>query len=299
MISTIQDYDQELEFISIMKDLVQAEEEVSVRKMQAIRASVLSTRNFIDQISQTYNDLKSAYKLKLLQQREIKASNSKVKLPGVKKTKKSAVVLLSAEEKLSGEVNQALFKKFATYLKKNPGEDIVIAGKTGRSLYQQSGLHLPYRYFNLPEVSLSIESLRPVINFLLLYKNVNVFYGKFISFVRQDPTSINITGESLEQTTKTPDKDTQIAKVPLYIFEPSLEEILQFFETQIFTSFFKQVVDESLLAQIGSRIMSLEQSSNRINEKEKKMTVQRRKIQRQISNSKALQALAGYSIWFS
>jgi F0F1-type ATP synthase gamma subunit len=86
-----------------------------------------------------------------------------------------------------------------------------------------------------------------------------------------------------------PSEKTDTARV--IIFEPSPEEILSFFETQIFTSLFKQTINESYLAQIGSRIMVLETASARIESRLKELDKEFKRIQRQKQNKKQLKSL--------
>ena len=60
-------------------------------------------------------------------------------------------------------------------------------------------------------------------------------------------------------TEKSEDKSFQ-----LYFFEPSLEEVVIFFETEIFASLLEQVFHESRLAKTASRMMLLDRASQNI-----------------------------------
>jgi F0F1-type ATP synthase gamma subunit len=276
----------ESELVNTLQGLVQTTEEVYVIKMGKIRNSVLDTRYFMDNLGQTFTRVRLAYHQLLL----TKTGRDKFQFPELKNKTRSVAVLLSASEKLSGEINRKIFEKFWQYLDKNPSSDVVIAGKTGRIIFQQKAVNRPYRFFDIPEEILTVEHLRSIISHLIDYQEVNVFYGKFISFVLQQETRSNISGQSLSDTQSLlPSEKTDTARV--IIFEPSPEEILSFFETQIFTSLFKQTINESYLAQIGSRIMVLETASARIESRLKELDKEFKRIQRQKQNKKQLKSL--------
>ena len=55
------------------------------------------------------------------------------------------------------------------------------------------------------------------------------------------------------------------------MFEPSLEKILMFFETEIFASLFNHTVKESQLAKFASRVLALDQADEKMQNRLKKL----------------------------
>lgn len=83
----------------------------------------------------------------------------------------------------------------------------------------------------------------------------------------------------------------------MYYFEPSLKTILAFFEDQVFTSILKQVVDESELSRLASRIKSMEDSLSSIEKEELLLRKAYLRTKRLMENNKQIQRIAGINLW--
>ena len=280
----------ETQLVRTINDLVQSFEQIYVTKMQHVRQSVLETRTFNEGINNLFFELKAAYHQQVLEIIEKRRKNLQL-MNIAYKQKETVAVLLSANEKLSGDINQKVFNNFYNYIQEHKDIDIVIAGKSGKKLFDQKSTDRAYHYYDLPEEAVGIQSLRQIINNLLEYKQVKVFYGKFNNFINQVETMSDISGESENEDTKL------VKHQKKFLFEPSLDEILEYFENQIFTALFKQTVHESYLAQIGSRIMSLESTSAKIQEKLKLLDYEEKRAIKQKRNKKQLQSMAGITYW--
>src|SRR5258708_40304316 len=134
--------------------------------------------------------------------------------------------------------------------------DIAIVGKTGKELYDTSSINHPYTFFDLPDVLHSMEELKPLISHILQYEHVTVFYGRFVNIVTQEAAYTSISGDEQVETIEKQERPKEYG----FIFEPSIEEVLDFFETQIFSSLFKQTIVEAELARLASRIKAMEQA---------------------------------------
>ena len=77
-----------------------------------------------------------------------------------------------------------------------------------------------------------------------------------------------------------------------YIFEPSVEKILMFFETQIFASLFDQAVRENQLAKFASRILSMDRASDNIRNRLKELNLQSMRISHYLVNKKQINSLS-------
>jgi len=82
-----------------------------------------------------------------------------------------------------------------------------------------------------------------------------------------------------------------------FIFEPSLEKLLNFFETQVFSSLFKQTVTEAELARLASRIKAMEQAIVFITTRMENLSSAQRRAKRNLENRKQLERVAGISLW--
>jgi len=301
---------EEVSLVKTLGSIVQAYEEIYVLKIQKVRDSVIKTRSFMVDLSEIFKDLREIY---LYQQAK---NSSKKNLSDsflIQKSKNSVAVLLSASRAFSREINQKVMSLFLDFVNQNPC-DLVVVGKIGKELYDQRGGKKVYQFYDLPEEITDENLIKPIIDNLIQYEKVNVFYGKFINLIEQIQSQSNITGEvQIEPNQKIKSEENRLSVSIIenkvrpsskdgagktdYLFEPSLEEILAFFEKQIFTSLFKQSLNESYLAQIGSRIKSLNESSDNIQKHLEYLAFAERKLNKTLEGKKQRQRLAGISLW--
>lgn len=281
----------ELGLVGTFKMLVQAYEEIAVIKMQRVRNSVLSSREYLSRLSEVFYDVKSNYKKQI---EKLLAKNKK----GVgafsfltqTKNGKSVSLLLSANAGLYGDIVGRVYRLFIESIKKEQ-TDIVIIGKIGKELFDTEKIGRNYDYFELPDTGVKLEDLKQIVNKILNYEKVDVFYGKFKTVVSQDPTVTNVSGESFEEA-----KEEAKEKITFH-FEPSLSRIVQFFQNQVFTSLFKQTISESELAKFASRIKAMEDALSNIEKTEGNLISESRRVTKLIRNKKQIEMLAGISMW--
>ena len=306
----------EIEFNKTFRYITQAYEEIAVLKMRKVRASVLSTREYLSHLTEVFFDLKKA-KEKQNQLAKLKSSSKdntdkeKKTLINAEADKKNTSdkiarkvsVLLSANTTLYGDLIGRIFQLFLKNIKKD-NSDLIIVGRVGKRMYDQQENKKPYVYFEIPDVGITLEELKPVIFHLVKYQKIQVYYGKFESIVTQKEISSNISGDNPYLFK---DKEEKLANTDLkkdlnnpnfqYLFEPDLDNILAFFEDLIASSLFRQTVHETQLARWASRILSMEKAQTNIDMAIKKLYFSRTKIIKQNENQKQLNRLAGLSLW--
>ncbi len=282
---------EELEALNSLKDLAESYEEIAVVRMQKIRDSVLKTRDFLADISDVFVDLKSSYN------REVKDLMAKIKsgdqslLPMLHKINKTLLVYLSSNGGLYGAVTQKTYKLFMQELEKNEKDktDIVVIGNAGRIMFEGSGTGRPYEYFEIPDTSIDMDHIKQLMQKFLQYEKVSVFYGKFGNVVKQSPIETSITGEDIFET----ETLAQIPREDRFIFEPTLQKIFHFFETQIMANLFSQTLLENQLARHASRVNAMEEALGHIEEETKKLNVEKVRAKHLLDNKKQLEAISG------
>ncbi len=280
---------EQIELMGTLKLITQAYEEISVMRMQRIRDAVLKTRIFLDEISAVFVNVKENYRNQVAFGFHGQKKDPK-KLLELNKNGKEVAVLISTNSKLNGEIISKVFRDFIAYIQSHE-VDVVIVGKVGVQMLQQAGIKKQYTFFELDENNISLESLKPLVLDLVQYKQVNVFYGRFESLMFQNVDKDNLSGDVIEdgETDTTAEKPRQIEQ---FIFEPSIEKILQFFETQIFSSLVKQTVSEAELARYASRIRAMDEAMQHIDKTNKDLYGQRRKLKQIINNKKQLETVS-------
>ncbi len=286
---------EELEALNSIKELAESYEEIAVVRMQKIKDSVLRTRQFLTSLSDVYVDLKSSYG------REIKELLEKVKkgdkhvFPTLQKNGKTLLVYLSSNGKLYGSVTQKTYRLFMEEVRKvqNDTTDIVIIGKAGKEMYDTSEAKKAYEYFEIPDTTVEITHIKKLMVKFLQYEKVYIFYGKFGNVVKQSPIATSITGETLFES----EAPAQVPREDRFIFEPTLEKIFHFFETQIMANLFSQTLLENQLARHASRVSAMEEALVNIEEEGKKLHQQQVRIKHLMQNKKQLETISGVLLW--
>jgi ATP synthase F1 gamma subunit len=283
---------EELEALNSLKELAESYEEIAVVRMQKIKDSVLKTRDFLAHLSDVFVDLKSSYS------REVKDLLARIKkgdktlMKNLQKINKTLMVYLSSNGRLYGSVTQKTFKLLVADVKKSTEADVdmVVIGKAGKEMYEGSSVgSRPFEYFDLPDSDFNVDHIKNLMRKFLQYERVHIYYGKFGNVVQQTPIQTSITGEDIFET-ETP---VQVPREDRFIFEPTLEKIFHFFETQIMANLFAQTVLENQLARHASRVNAMEEALGNIEEEGKKLNQQKTRIKHLLQNKKQLETVSG------
>jgi ATP synthase F1 gamma subunit len=276
------DINEKIGEIDTLQKLVDAYEEIASIRMKKTRSSVLSNRNFQDEINLLFDQVRLSYVKEVASLAKKKGPKDK-NITFLPHNGKIVAVLLSANTGLYGEIVGQTFQKFIGEAREGTSE-LTIVGKHGLSLYLAEGLNKPYTYFDLPDYGQDKMQLAEIVKHIVQYEEIHVYYGKFKNVISQEVTKLAISAEiSLSEK--------GITKPISYIFEPSLEKILMFFETEIFASLFEQAVKESQLAKFASRFLAMDRAMGNIKEELKNMSFEKIRIVHNNSNRKQLDML--------
>ena len=271
-----------------LTSMIEAYEEIAATRIKRTRDSVLKSRSYLSEINDIFQQVKSSYRHELDALMKKGKIKDPAKLSFVQRNGKTLSVFISANTGLYGDIVQKTFDLFIKQIE-NQQTDVAIIGKLGASLFEDYAIKVPYTYFELSDQNLDQEKLQQIATFLLQYERVVVYYEQFQSIVKQEAIMSDISGNLIEEN-----REIEIIK---YLFEPSLEKILGFFESEIFSSIFEQTVHESLLAKFASRMINLAQASENTKKRLKYLNFQKEQIKHRDNNRKQLQSISSMSLW--
>jgi ATP synthase F1 gamma subunit len=268
---------EEIQDLEGLRTLTDIYGEIASVRMKKIRESVLYNREFLNAIHGIFKEVLASYAEKF--EEEARAG----KITFLSHNGKTVATFISANTGFYGEVVQQVFREFIKEARKGSVE-VTIVGRLGLSLLKQVEPNMPYTYFDLPDYGINKNQLDQIIRHLVQYEEIHVYYGKYQNLVRQLPTMYNISAgtfikEAEKETTK-------------YLFEPSIEEILMFFEAEIFASLFDQSVRESQLAKFASRMMAMDTANENIEKKLTKVRLEKLRAGHRQDDKRQLDALA-------
>lgn len=282
---------EDLEALNSIKDLAESYEEIAVVRMQKIKDSVLKTREFLVELSDVFVDLKSSYEREVKDLIKRMEKGEKTLLKELQKNGKTLLVYLSSNGHLYGSVTQKTYRLFIEDLKKPEFKDcdIVVIGNAGKEMFEGSSEKRPFTYFELPDTNVEIAHIKQLMQLFLTYEKVYVYYGKFGNVVNQSPITTSITGEDIFET----EVPQVVAREDKFIFEPTLEKIFHFFETQIMANLFSQTLLENQLARHASRVNSMESALVNIEEESKKLNQLALRLKHLSQNKKQIETISG------
>jgi F-type H+-transporting ATPase subunit gamma len=251
--------------------------------MRKIRGYVLRNREFLASITGIFRATLTAYAQKLATLVKLGKMKEGGNVTFLAHNGKTVATLISANTGFFGEVVKETFKKFIADVRKENLE-VTIIGKMGRALFVSEEPKRPYVYFDLPDFGVDAQKLTEVIKHLVQYEEIRVYFGKFESLITQKPEVQSISSG-------TPAVGKPSKSDVYYLFEPSIEEILMFFETQIFASLFDQSLRESQLAKFASRILAMDRATQNIEKKVDTLNLSKLTISHKLANIKQLNSL--------
>lgn len=277
------------EAISSIKIITSVYQETASFRMNQLRDRVGKTREFLDGVSAVYNHAKTAYIAYILSQPFKRGRKKPLDLSVIRRNGKKINVLLSANEHLYGTLILDVGGYYVNDLKQEKSEAAVI-GSFGKYLMSNERLDTKITYFDLDDDKPEGLEIKKIIDYLSKYEQVVVYHGQMISVLNQISAKTDVTGGI-----KMGQEAQKSAK--RYLFEPSPEKVLEFFEFEIIGALFNQTILEHQLARFAARMVAMDQATENANEELKKIARNLRQLQRRILNRKQQEIFAGYSLW--
>ncbi len=282
---TIKETQEELIFLNDFHDLMETYEEIAAIRMRKVKRSVLMEREFLKGLSDVFKFVEMAYDTFLIKLGQLK----KGKRHFLKTNGKDVRVLLSANMGLYGEIIHKTIYKYIEEAKAG-GADIVVIGKVGKRVVESLMPGKAFQYFDFSDSGVDDDNLKRVLDYILQYRNIYIYHGYFKSILNQEPVVTNITGDiskfaGYEETGKLEQKEEE---QKFGFFEPSIEDVAAFFETQTLSVIFEQAINESSLSKFASRMVTLDMAVDNINRQIKTKNFALKKLKHRNFNRKQI-----------
>lgn len=277
------DIKDEIRDLEGLRRMVKIYSEIASIRMIKIRNQVLKNRRFLDSIHDIFKDALASYAAKISSLARKGKLKRGEKITFLAHNGKTVAVYISANTGFFGDIVPRTFERFLEDIEDKDVE-VTIIGRMGLALFQSAKPKSPYTFFDLPDYGIDQEKLTEIIKHLVQYEKIRVYYGKYQSVINQKPTKMEITAG-------TPITDEIQEPETKYLFEPSVEKILSFFETQIFASLFDQSIRESQLAKFSSRIIAMDTAGENIRKRIDKMNLKKLRMQHRNKNRKQLNTI--------
>lgn len=263
--------------ISLITDIYQ---EIAHLRMIEIRQTVLKIREFLDGLARVYHLAKRSFFASLGKKTE--------RIAYISQKKGEVAVFLSANEFFYGTLILDIWQKIQEYLKERK-TNLVVVGRMGKYLAERSGFGHTMFYFELDDEKPETGRIKGIIERLKNYEKIIVFHGKFETVLSQNAVMTDISGGKTSEE--------KIGEVKNYLFEPSPEAVLEFFETEIVSALFNQTILEHRLARYATRMMAMYQATENAKKIKKEVEKNKIKLEQQILDKKQIEIYTGFKLW--
>jgi F-type H+-transporting ATPase subunit gamma len=235
--------------INTVQDLTGVFESLASTQVAKVKNKVELSKSFFQLLWQRYSSIRVDPKSRITN-----------RALGEEGAKDQVFVVISAEGGLSGDIDQRLVEVVhQNYDEKTT--DIVVLGSHGANQLTQRGMKY-IRFFQVPESDHYIN-VSPVIDVVISYPKIIVYYEEYVSLGVQNIQSINLIS-SMKAMSEDADEDAITAAET--IFEPSLDEIADEMEETMMRLALSQTILESSLAQAASRFNAMAVAKKRAGE---------------------------------
>ena len=279
---------EQIEDVKTIKSLSETYEEIAAISILQVRNSVSRTREFLAGVSGVYKTTKQVYIKKV--QNLLVGKRDMANLSFVRRNGKEVLVFLSANQNLYGDLVFKVFQEFIRDVKVSKNDAVVIGG-LGKAYLERENLSSRVEYFDLADYKPEWTKIQDITNFIRAYEKITVYYGEFLSVLNQIPAKSDISGGVTLGEKANPSKD--------YIFEPSPELVLEFFETQIIANLFHQKVYEAQLARFASRFILMSKAAENATEELGKLNENYLRFKKYLRNKKQLATFSSRVLWGS
>ena len=271
----------DIALMDTLKTIATAYQEIAVMRMRSTRDGIQHAHLFAEKLTAIYMSLRYSYPyLKNV------ASLSHA-------TKDTARVLITANARFHGDILRQTFRFFMQDVDQQ--SDIIIIGSVGKDYLMEQDSKSEYEYFDIPDSNFEYKHLAKLIQTLLAYKKVYVYYAQFKTVLTQEPARSEIMSIDTLLTQEKERAKTEGNKkdVPRYAFEPSGEEIASFLNDTVTISLVRQSLFDSQLARHASRIKAMESLLENAKEQTKVLDRTIRKIKSTEEQRKQMNRMTG------
>lgn len=239
----LQDLQTQLNDLSTISQVVQAYENISSLQIRQIRDRVLQAREFFHELWAMYDQLRIDVPTK-----------AKKTIP----KSGSVAVLISSDLSFASGLDEQIIQTMLEGIKTR-STDIVAIGTRGAQLLASRNVEVS-KSFHLPSLESKVNVV-PIINYLSGYKTVTLYFARFESVTEQQVVAFELHESVARLQKQSSSTDSELMFASDYIFEPSLEEVIEYLESTMSSIAVTQIVLESTLSQLAYRYNSLSRAS--------------------------------------
>lgn len=276
-----------IEAVDAIEGITSVYQGIASLRMNQVRVGVTRTRDFITGVAELYQHARLAY-LAAIDRKSLSLAGKKDVLGLFRRNGKSVAIFVSANEHLYGTLILEIWNNFLLEVK-NGGVDAVVIGNFGKALMNREKLPIKITFLDLDDDKPEPEQIKKLIQIASEYERIILHYGQMKSLMRQLPVR--------EEISRSVVFDEKVKKAKTYLFEPTPEKIMEFFEKEIIGALLNQKIFEHQLARFAARMVAMDLATQNAETTKGKMRRQLTQVRKRSQNAKQLEVFAGMSAW--
>lgn len=249
-----------------LSEVTQAFENIASIEIRRIKDRVIASREFFHELWGLYSQLRVSDEETFMSGREIEIN-------------KTALLVITSDVSLSGGIDQRLINQVLSEYRANK-HDLIVVGSHGESLLRVMGLK-PRAVFKLPDVTKKIDVL-PIIKLVSKYQDSVVYYESFVSLSKQRIAHLELLFAVQKLSALEKERTgVEIIFSKDYIFEPSIQVVVEYMESMMLSTALTEVILESRLAQLASRFNAMSLAYQAADKRVKYLTTGISRLKRQ------------------
>lgn len=267
---------QELTQVSNIKKMTSVFEAIASIHIAEIKDQVVSSTAFFHQLWNIYSQIRVG-----------KEDFTRHRKPSI--TDRTALVAVTSDGGLIGDIDDRIIESMLKHQDLSKA-DIYVVGAHGISLLSRKGIK-PIQTFQLPEAdeNIRVDDIAAVMN---RYQRATVYYQTYISLLHQEVARIDLFSAVAALGQQSTGKQEVISSED-YIFEPSLNEIVEYMESVMLEIALGQIILESKLAQYASRFNAMTAAKSKADDMEKEMLLSMHRSKRSQGDERIREVLGG------
>ncbi len=204
---------------------------------------------------------------------------------------KELLIVITSENSLSGDVDHRVVSEAAHDFDKSK-YDIISIGHHGTALFQQRNVPLMASY-RLPGEDEPIN-FDVIVQTVRRYRNTTVYYAAYRTLMTQEVKKMPLS-RAIEQLGEAAEanEEQQYISDTSYIFEPSVEGVIEYMEQSMLYVALSQVTLFSRLAHHASRFKAMTSARTMAQEVQDDMTLQLNRLKRFIKDQRTREIVNG------
>ncbi|HVX48323.1 MAG TPA: F0F1 ATP synthase subunit gamma [Candidatus Saccharimonadales bacterium] len=252
-------------------------EGIASMRIAQIKDQVLQSTKFFNELWEIYSQINVDERFQFGREKDTAAVD------------KDLYIVVTAEGGFSGDIDQKLLQLMISEY--DPAkQDIIVIGSHGAAQLAQKGVRFK-KYFKMPTRDRDIN-VTPIIREVQRYRSTKLYYQEYLSLMRQDVKSMQLSTAVQERGNASQGSDGVINE-HTYIFEPSTYAVVAHLERSMMQIAISQLLLESKLAQYAARFRAMSMSHQRASDAKDELHLDYNRARRGVRDERLKEIING------